>query len=122
MSTKRVTSKSEYERETLIANLLILGKRFTYESSLVDGHVDGFRETAIHLIRRNDITDLEWDHITRDKISGFDFGPGTITLDFCFGSEGFHQGFDSVTSIAFLVETNSGIDKQVWGLTFTIWE
>lgn len=98
-----------YVRETLVANLLALGERFTSKGGLVDGNVDGLDETAVG---RDDVTDLESNHITGDEVSGLDLLPGAVALDTGLRSERIHKSLDRITSVPLFVETDGRVDEQ----------
>jgi len=104
-----------------------LGKRLASEGSLVDGDIDGLRQTAV---RWNDVTDLERDHVTGNKARRIDFCPSTVTPYFGFGGKGIHERFDGITGITFFKEADSGVDEKekdnadeilpIWRLTVTV--
>ena len=96
-------------REALVTQFLALRKRLARKGSLVDRDVDGFCQTTVG---GNDVTDLERDHITRNEVCRFDFGPSAVTLNFGFWSEGVHKGLDSITSVTFFIETDGGVNEQ----------
>lgn len=93
----------------MVAGFLGLREGLSSESGLVDGDVDGLCETAIG---GDNVTDLEGNHVTRNQVGRLDFGPVASALDFGLGGEGVHEGFDSVTGVAFFVETDGGIDEE----------
>jgi len=113
--------------ETLVTELLAGGKGFTGKSGLVHRDIDSFGETTIG---GTDITVLEGDEISWDKLGGLDLLPGTISLDLGLGGKGSHKSLDSVTSVSLLDETNGRVDEQkqdntdevlpIWWLTTTV--
>lgn len=96
-------------RETLVTELLGLGQGFTGKGGLVHGDINGFDKTTIG---GTDITVLESDDVTRNKLGRFDLSPGTVSLNSGLGGEGIHEGLDSVTSVSLFDETDSRVDEQ----------
>jgi hypothetical protein len=81
--------------------------RFTSEGAgLVNGDVDGHGETAVGGV--DDITNLEGDHVTRNKTGRLDFGP-TLPLPrstLAFGGQRIHESLHSVTRAALVLHRN----------------
>jgi hypothetical protein len=96
-------------RETLITSFFGLRERFTRKGGLVNGNIDSLSETTIS---GNDVADFERNHVSGDEDRGFKFTPGSVTSDFGFGCKGIHKSLDSVTGVAFFVETDGGINEQ----------
>lgn len=114
-------------RETLVTELLSGGKRLSSQSGLVHGNINGLNQSTVG---GTDITVLEGDQVSGDKLGRLDFPPGTVSLDSSLGGEGVHESFDGVTSISFLDKTDCRVDQQekddtdevlpIWGLTTTV--
>lgn len=96
-------------RETLVTSLLGNGQRLASQRSLINRHIHSLRQTTI---RRNDIANLESDHISRDQVGRFDFLPFAVPTNARFGCEGVHEGLDGVPRTTFLVEADAGVDEQ----------
>src|SRR5260370_31025152 len=75
--------KSDDSRKALISSLLGLRKRFSSKSGLVDGHIDGLRKTTIS---RDNVTNFEGNHVTRDEIRRLDFRPDLLAMNLALGS------------------------------------
>jgi hypothetical protein len=100
---------ADRRREALVSNLLALRKRLSGETGLVDRDSDGVEEAAVG---GDDVANLEGDHVSRDKVGRVDFVPDTAATALGLGGERLHEGLDSVTSGALLVEADSRVDEQ----------
>ena len=107
--TLRLSLLADGGREALISDVFRLGERFSGETSLIDGDVDGVVESAIG---GDDVSNLERDDVSWDEFGGIDFGPSSISTTFRLGGERLHEGLDGVTGGSFLVESNGGVDDE----------
>ena len=64
VSHLRLHADARHSRETLIAGLLVLGKRLARQSSLVDGHVDRLDKPTVC---GDDVSYLERNHVSGNK-------------------------------------------------------
>lgn len=95
--------------ETFITELLSLGKRFSGQGGLVHGNIDGVNQSTI---RGTDITVLEGDQVSGNKVGRFDFSPDTVSLHSSLGGKRVHERLDGVTSVPLLNETDGRVDEQ----------
>ena len=95
--------------EALVTELLALGQRFTGKGGLVHGNIDSLGKTNIG---GADITVLEGDNVSGNKLGGLDLLPGTVSLDPSLRGERVHESLDGVTGVPLLDETNSRVDEQ----------
>lgn len=72
-------------------------------------NINGLNQSTV---RGADVTVLESDKVSRNKLGRLNLLPLAVSLDPSLGGKRVHESLDSVTSVTFLNETNSRVNKK----------